>query len=92
MFHLIEPVWEIGGRDLLEEDVGNIGGMADVFGDEAELLCEVFEGGERVGMHELSVAAFVVGVVFDVGFDPCHGIEGEGIGIDDFKIEVSIGL
>lgn len=59
--------------DLLEEDVGDIGGMADVFGDEAELLCEVFEGGERVGMHELSVAAFVVGVVFDVGFDPCHG-------------------
>lgn len=43
-------------------------------------------------MHELRVAAFIVGVVFDIGFDPGHGIEGECIGIDDFEIEVSIGL
>lgn len=44
--NFIEPFREIWLGDLLEEDVGDISGMADLFGDEAELLCEVFEGGE----------------------------------------------
>lgn len=42
----IEPFREVWLGDLLEEDVGDIGSMIDVLGNETELLCKVLERGE----------------------------------------------